>query len=86
LKQKKRGRGPRKPEYTGPPPPPNRFGIKPGYRWDGVGESRVNHLSTIHTLTVPIDRSNGFERKLFQKQNERKRKGLESYQWGVEDM
>jgi pre-mRNA-splicing factor CWC26 len=36
--QKKRTKGSRKPEYTGPPPPPNRFGIKPGYRWDGVGE------------------------------------------------
>jgi pre-mRNA-splicing factor CWC26 len=37
---------------------------------------------TIHSS----DRGNGFEKKLFQHANERKRRGAESYQWGAEDM
>ncbi|XP_078282879.1 BUD13 homolog [Rhinoraja longicauda] len=57
-----------KPQYKGPAPPPNRFNLYPGYRWDGV------------------DRSNGFEKKRYARQAEKKAVEEIAYKWSVEDM
>jgi pre-mRNA-splicing factor CWC26 len=45
--------------------PPNRFNVRPGYRWDGV------YLILVSVLTVKVDRSNGFEKLWYKKQNEK---------------
>ena len=52
-------------KYTAPL---NRFGILPGYRWDGV------------------DRSNGFEKKYFETQNERSAQAIEYFKIRSEDL
>ena len=57
-----------RPVYRGPAAAPNRFGILPGYRWDGV------------------DRSNGYEKMRFEKQNSAVAIQEEAYKWSVSDM
>ena len=56
------------PKYRGPAPPPNRYNIVPGYRWDGV------------------DRGNGFEQRLMQRENQKQSYEAEGYRYSTADM
>lgn len=85
AKSSKKGRkkGPKRPMYKGSYAQ-NRFGIAPGYRWDGVGECLG--LKHEFALALTPDRSTGFEKKWLQAQNAAERRKYEGDQYGMEDM
>lgn len=60
----------RKPLYKGPTPAPNRFGIRPGYRWDAVDRSNASR----------------FEHKVMTKMNEKNSLKDDAYKWSVSDL
>lgn len=78
--------------YTGAPFQ-NRFGIRPGFRWDGVGESSIISSRSSRNIANDLDRTAKdpdrkicFEDRFFQAQNARGRKELADQAFSMEDM
>ncbi|EKD01346.1 bud site selection-related protein [Trichosporon asahii var. asahii CBS 8904] len=86
--KKSKSKGPRYQVYKGSWSE-NRFGIRPGCRWDGVGESPSDpgvHSCERLTSKLTPDRGNGFEKKWILAQNAAARREYEGNQMDMEDM
>ncbi len=52
----------------------------------GMVSVSTNSDTLSYVCLFVVDRSNGFEKKYFQRQNERSRNTTEAYNWSVDDM